>query len=190
MRLPETEFGEFGGTCPLRCGSIQPASRVLLAWTLLAATTSCGCGSKDDLADQPSPLEATMYWTSGPLEPDKLASGWLLQRHIHVGSKVVFLPSEADSGPTGAVAFDVPGARWARKAMAPTFGAILQDSDREDPQLDRISDLVRVGELQFWSLEPGSDADVFDQRLKTYAFSRDPDGAFLYLDSLYLALMR
>lgn len=159
--------------------AMRPAC--VLALSLAGLMAACDGGRQQE----PLTRADTMYWTSGPLEPDKIASGWVIQRHICPGASVRFLP--ADSVASGGIAFDTPSARWARRAAIPTFDVIISDLPAPDRALGEISHLVRVGELQYWSLEPGSAPDLFDLRMKAFARDKDITGAFQFLDSLYHA---
>lgn len=127
---------------------------------------------------------AERYYTTGVLEPDKVASAWLIRRHVVPGSEVLLLP-EGTEAPAGAVSFDLPESVWARRATRSCFEVILADRALDDPGLVAIGNLVRTGEIAYWLLEPDSPAGRFDRAMKDYALADDIDGAFAYLDRIY-----
>ncbi len=149
---------------------------------LLAAAAVIVWASGVTLADS----ARTQYVSTGLLEPDKLASAWLIARHVDPGAVVDLLPPEA-ALPAGAVPFDVAGARWARRAVKPTYETILESESVDDPALLRIGRLIRASELASWSLDPESDEGRFDRKLKALASEDDVEGAYAFLDRLYSA---
>ncbi len=158
-------------------------SRPLTAAVILWASVSPGWGNVALAGDEQSPQR---YASTGLLEPDKLASAWLIARHVAPGATVDLLPPEA-ALPAGAVPFDVPGARWARRAVKPTYETILESESIDDPALIRIGWLIRASELASWSLEPSTPEGRFDAKLKELAMNDDVEGAYDFLDLLYRA---
>jgi len=137
--------------------------------------------------DGPSPsadAEAPDYYSSGIPEPDKIASGWLITRHLDPGATVAFLPKDAPA-PADAVPFDLPGATWARQPARSTFETILTLEQIDDPVLITLGDLIRIGEISFWNLEPGTPEERFDRGMKTLAQQDDVQGMYAFLDKVY-----
>lgn len=126
----------------------------------------------------------TVYYTVGVLEPDRLASAWLIARHVDRGASVRLLP-DGEAAPPGGVPFDLPDAGWSRAATRSTFETILASADLDDPGLRRIAAWVRASEFSYWMLEPGSPEMRFDRAMKEFSERRDVEGAFRYLDRLY-----
>lgn len=128
--------------------------------------------------------EAPTYYTIGVLEPDRLASAWLIARHIAPEARLLLLEEDA-SPPSQGEPFDLPGARWSRTASRSTYETILATEDLTDPALVAIGRLIRAGELAYWLLEPGSPEERFDRTMKSFALDRDDAAAFAYLDRVY-----
>lgn len=126
------------------------------------------------------------YYSSGIPEPDKIASGWLITRHLDPGATVAFLAKDAPA-PSDAVPFDLPGATWARQPARSTFETILTLEQIDDPVLITLGDLIRIGEISFWNLEPGTPEERFDRGMKTLAQQDDVPGMYAFLDKLYAA---
>lgn len=127
-----------------------------------------------------------VYYTLGVLEPDRLASAWLIRRHVDPGARVLLLP-EGEEAPARGVPFDLPDARWSRGASRSTFETILATEEITDPALVAVGRLVRASELAYWLLEPGSPEDRFDRTMKELALERDAEAAFDFLDRVYRA---
>jgi len=125
----------------------------------------------------------TVYYTVGALEPDRLASAWLIARHVDPGARVELLPEGAEP-PAGGVPFDLPDAAWSRRATQTTFEAILAAEGLDGPALRRIAGWVRAGEISYWMLEPGSPEERFDLTMKDFSRRRDVEAAYRYLDRL------
>ncbi len=163
-----------------------PASCFLLSGFLLLLPAFPGAaawavGARG--ADEPE-AASPRYYTAGVLEPDRVASGWLIARHVAPQAEVLLLP-EAAEPPPGAVPFDLPGAKWSRSATRSTYETILAECSSEDPALLEIGALIRAGEISFWMLEPDSPQGRFDRKLRALALEDDADGAFAYLDEVY-----
>jgi hypothetical protein len=126
----------------------------------------------------------TVYYTAGVLEPDRVASAWLIARHVDPQAQVLLLAEDAEP-PAGATPFDLPGAAWSRQASRSTYETILESSGLEDPALAAIGRLIRAGELAFWLLEPGSPDERFDRTLTDLTRDGDAEAAFAYLDRVY-----
>jgi len=128
--------------------------------------------------------EARTYYTIGVLEPDRLASAWLIVRHVAQDAEILLL-EEGKTPPALGEPFDLPGARWSRSASRSTYETILATEGITDPALVAIGRLIRAGELAFWLLEPGSPEERFDRKMKSFALERDDASAFAYLDRVY-----
>jgi hypothetical protein len=124
------------------------------------------------------------YYTAGILEPDRVASAWLIARHVDPGAEVLLMPEGAEP-PPGAVPFDLPGAKWSRSARRSTYETILAERSIEDPALVAIGALIRVGELSYWMLKPDSPAERFDRKMRALALEEDAEAVYAYLDRVY-----
>jgi len=161
---------------PRRIGPLS----ALLAGTLLFLASATAKATAAESEDREA---AERYYTTGLLEPDKLASAWLIVRHIDPGGEVAFLEEEAEP-PPGATPFDLPGARWSRQGRRTTYQTILEDHELEDPELVRIGQLMGASEFSYWMLEPMSPEGRFDRKMKAFAAEDDVDAAFAFLDQI------
>lgn len=148
---------------------------------LIALCAFVGCA--DSEASVHAATTGDHYYTQGLMEPDKVASAWLIERHVRPGARVSLLTVD-DPIPDGAVPFDLPWADWVRSATRSTYEAILEMERVEQPELRRIGELIRMGEILFWSLEDGSEAQRFDRRMKDLAVADDVEAMFAYLDAI------
>lgn len=162
--------------------SLLPLAALLLVMTLTAPPTPAAAAGAEHAPQE----ETATYYTLGVMEPDRVASAWLIERHVAPGARVLLLP-EGDEPPADGEPFDLPGARWSRRASRSTFEIILDDQGIDDPALVAMGELIRAGELAFWMLEPGSPEERFDRTLKEHALEDDVEAAYAYLDRVYAA---
>lgn len=159
--------------------------RLALITGLAVATPGASPSQQDAATVAPAGKPEAHYYSTGPLEPDKIASAWLIMRHIAPGSKVSLLPTGAQL-PPHAIPFDEPGLAWSRQPTRSAYEEILMVESVRDSVLAKIGLLVRSSELARWALRPGSAEAVFDLTLRHLARSEQgPERAFGYLDSLY-----
>ncbi|MCP3914313.1 MAG: chromate resistance protein [bacterium] len=152
--------------------------------TWLAVLGLCvGCGRP---AEQAPASSSQSFYSIGLHEPDKVCSAWVISRHIRPGATVELLP-QGSAPPDGAVPFDMPAARWARHPRRSTFRTILEMEEVDDRALENMASYVDTAELSFWSLEPGSPAEQFDQTLRDLVIAGDLQATYAYLDSVYEA---
>ncbi|SHL09673.1 hypothetical protein SAMN02745216_04609 [Desulfatibacillum alkenivorans DSM 16219] len=93
-------------------------------------------------------MEAALYVTWDGFEVDKLASMWLIKRHISPGAAIKVLPkgTPIEEG----VPFDAPDAGMGRKFNQSSFDNLMAAYHLEDPKLKQIALLVRDIELNTW----------------------------------------
>ncbi len=180
--MPGSRLALTREAAPLRAATraCRPAFRRLLGALLmpLAALGAAGPGTETRGA------EPTRYYTRGVLEPDRVASAWLIARHVDPRTEVLLLPEGAEP-PPGAVPFDLPGAKWSRSARRSTYETILAERSIDHPALVKIGALIRAGEISYWMLEPESPEERFDRKLRACALADDAGAAFAYLDEVY-----
>ena len=126
------------------------------------------------------------FYSQGILEPDKVASAWLIARHICPEARVEILSKESDR-PSGGTAFDVAWAdwEWLRTSTRSTYETILSESGLSDPGLMAIGEMIRVSEIMYWTLEPDTPAGRFDRDMKELALQDGLESMFDYLDKFY-----
>ncbi len=157
----------------MKAAAWRPASRLLGGVLLLAGFSAAVRGA-----------ELPRYYTVGILEPDRVASAWLIARHVAPEAEVLLLPEGAEP-PPDAVPFDLPGAEWSRSATRSTYETILAERPGEDPALAAIGALIRAGEISYWMLEPDSPQGRFDRRMRALALEDDVAAVYAYLDEVY-----
>ncbi|CAA7603406.1 Chromate resistance exported protein [Acididesulfobacillus acetoxydans] len=86
---------------------------------------------------------------------DRMASAWLIVRHIDPDAEFAFLPKQAaPPAPAGAELFDIPGVRLSHRRGHCTFHTILREYGIQDPILERLARLVDEADtIQEVSLE-------------------------------------
>lgn len=91
----------------------------------------------------------TEYVTWAGIGPDKLASAWLIHRHIDPGAKIRFI--ETGETPTSGIAFDIPEIPpYVRDSKQTTFESLLSGFKIAHPTLKQISEIVYDIEVNFW----------------------------------------
>lgn len=93
-------------------------------------------------------LAPTTYVTSTNLEPDKLASIWLLRRFVQTNAQFVFIAP--DSPVTQGIPFDLPEAEYRRYAALSCYESILQKNSVTHPALHRVGELIHDLEINYW----------------------------------------
>jgi hypothetical protein len=92
--------------------------------------------------------EKQVFSTWDDFEVDKLASVWLIRRHIAPGAEVLVFPrnQEIDKG----VQFDTPYAPYKRGPMQSTFEALAAHFNVKDPKVALMGRLVHDIEINVW----------------------------------------
>jgi hypothetical protein len=104
---------------------------------------------------------------------DRLASAWLIKRHIDPGASFLWLESPADL-PAHAVGFDFDGAPFTHVESRVTFEVLLRSFDLEgNAALRRLGDLVHY--LDVGGIPVGDAAGVATALTGARQFSRDDD---------------
>lgn len=89
-----------------------------------------------------------MKWvTRDHIHMDRVASPWLILRHIDPEGEIGFLPfSDSYDIPEGAIPFAIPGVELGpHDAEGSTFRKLMRRYDLTDPALDLMADIVESG---------------------------------------------
>ncbi len=132
-----------------------------------------------------------VYATWDSFEVDKLASIWLIQKHISPGAEIRVYPK--GEAITEGTPFDVPGAAIQRTFNQSSFESLKVHFNLEDAGLDNMALLIRDVEINTWETKAyqiTSEVEVFFVNLiKEHA---PPDVLIQesnrYLDELYKTL--
>jgi len=91
---------------------------------------------------------ASTFATWQGLEPDKLASIWLIQRFISPGATIAFYPhgQKIDSG----IVFDTPYSKIRRRYNQSSFEALISHYQISDPKLLTMAQLIHDMEINVW----------------------------------------
>ncbi len=119
---------------------------------------------------------------------DRLASAWLILRHIDPDASFIWLASIADC-PQDAIGFDFDGARFTHVGDKVTFETLLVSFDLESPALNRLGRLVHC--LDVGGIRP-AEASGVEQVLAGLSASIADDDRLLEVacgvfDGLYAA---
>ena len=123
---------------------------------------------------------------------DRIGCAWLIRKHIDTKARFLFVPKGAQSLPTGAEPFDIPGVRLSHHEGHCSFHTLLHEYKLIDPILHRIARIIdeadTVQEVQVEPAAPGLDLICEGIRLVSpddlVALER---GAVVY-DALYAKL--
>ena len=89
-----------------------------------------------------------LYVTWETLEPDKLASIWLIKRFIDTEARFSFVPK--DTLITNGIPFDTPDAEFRRYQALSCFQSILQKHAITNAALLRIGEITHDIEINYW----------------------------------------
>ena len=107
---------------------------------LLAVTAPCMGQSRG---------EKIVYGTGDCLEPDRIASAWLIKRFVSPEANFKFF-SEGRLINEG-IAFDTPDAKFQRAHNQSTFEVIKSHYNIDDPQLADLTAIIHNNEIDFWA---------------------------------------
>ena len=114
---------------------------------LVIAGVLLGCSEGNQ--KQNSAAQGHRYVTRNSLEPDKVASIWLIQRFVDQQATFVFA---AEGIPlTNGIPFDTPEADYRRYATLSCFESILEKQRLgNNAGLRRLGDLIHDVEINYW----------------------------------------
>lgn len=164
---------------------IWRGAAVALSLALVAAVFARG--SSEIRAASPQPL----YWTSEKLEPDTIASAWLLQRFVAPGCSIRLLPRGEQS--SAGTPFDLPLVELTRNRTQSTYHIIRATSGVSDPRAIAIERLVDALEIPGWKTPPSGEAAAFGEAIRArIAAASSPEDAlrsgFVLMDELYATI--
>lgn len=139
-----------------------------LALALEIATAACivacvatGCSPPPEPTTPAG--EARRYVTRRTLEPDKLASIWLLTRFVEPAATFEFVD---DSAPLdGGIPFDTPEAEFRRYAAMSCFESIAKKHAIRHPGVARLGELIHDIEVNYWGPKRFPESTVLQGRL-------------------------
>ena len=97
---------------------------------------------------QPFTATGQSYVTWQGLEPDKLASLWLLKRFVDPLAEFTLVPK--GNMISKGIPFDVPSAQFKRSHSQSTFESILQNRGLNDERLIYIGKIIHDIEINTW----------------------------------------
>lgn len=114
-----------------------------------------GCSRLSD--SPPSETSDHVFVTRRTLEPDKLASIWLIKRFVDRDAKFVFVGDDAPLTSEG-IPFDTSEAEFRRYATLSCFESILRKHPVTEPGIERLTKLIHDIEINYWAnpLSPDS----------------------------------
>jgi hypothetical protein len=122
---------------------MRPASIILrLALLLIAGGLFEAC-SRQGNGQSPGHL----YVTRSNLDPDKLASIWLMKRFIDPSAEFQLID---DVPLTKGLPFDVPEAEFRRYATMSCFESILQKHPIAEPGISQMAEIIHDLEVNYW----------------------------------------
>jgi hypothetical protein len=129
-----------------------------------------------------------IYSTWDVLELDACASAWLIKRFVNKDAVFKFYPKGEliEEG----TAFDTPDAELRRRHGVSTFGSIINKYKIKDPKVLAIGKLIHQIEINYWNVEPSTDAKNLDDKIKDIiSKNKDPKQilkkAFAFMDKVY-----
>jgi rhodanese-related sulfurtransferase len=126
----------------------------------------------------PQRVVATEYG----LGPDKWATAWLMSRHAERGAQLKVV----DFGqplPTG-IAFDVPTSPLRRERDRAAFHTVMDRYRLGDPALQRMAQIVRDIEVNYWAAPDVAESPVIEQAFRAL---QQRHGRYAVTPECYLA---
>ena len=90
---------------------------------------------------------------------DRIACPWLIQRFIEKQPEFLYVPADkvlATAQATGAIPYDIPGAKFSRVGEKCSFDAFIAEYKLSAPGLDKLADIVRGADTKRLDLTPQS----------------------------------
>jgi len=136
----------------------------------------------------PLAANSQIYITWQGLEPDKLASLWLIKRFVDQEAEFKLVPK--GSLIKGGIPFDVPSATFKRSHTQSTFECVLQNQGLDDERLLFLGKIIHDIEINTWEKKKiEQTAAVQDTLWKIIDQEQDENRAIhlacQYFDKLY-----
>lgn len=125
---------------------------------LLAALVLC-CLPMETLASG----KGQVFSTGNILELDRVASAWLIKRHVDPEARFKFFP-EGQLISEG-IAYDTPDASMQRTHRQSTFEAVKSRYRISDPKLDGLTRIIHDAEINFWGAERSAEAEALVRQI-------------------------
>jgi hypothetical protein len=130
---------------------------------LLGAVFVSGCSR--EVNRKPEAAHSQTYVTRKSLEPDKLASIWLIKRHVDKDAQFNFV---ADDIPlTNGIPFDTPEAEFRRYANLSCFESILKKHQITDRAVQRLGQLIHDIEINYWGEKRYPESEPLNQEIRS-----------------------
>jgi len=97
----------------------------------------------------PRAQAAAVFASWDDFETDKLASIWLIKRHINPHAQIQIYPK--DTPLTGVIAFDTRDAKLRRYHNLSTFECLLREYRLNDPKLQQLGRIIHDIEINTWA---------------------------------------
>ncbi len=136
----------------------------------------------------PFAANSQTYITWQGLEPDKLASLWLIKRFIDQEAEFKLISKGSEI--RGGIPFDVPSSRFKRTHTQSTFESILQDMELHDGKLISIGGIIHDIEINTWQTKKIEKTYTVQDDLRKIVDKEKNEQeailqAILYFDELY-----
>ena len=132
-----------------------------------------------------SPNTPTRYVVWEPLEPDKVASLWLIRRHIHKSAAIDFVPK--GTFVTNGIAIDTPDANFRRTHTLSCYQSLLQYHAITNAELIAIGAITHDIEINSWGAKQFPESESLETEL-TAIVEANPLNPALALDACFPVL--
>jgi len=136
---------------------------VLLIISVCGSLTT-GCRRHDDTPFKPTQGAAPHFVTWDTLEPDSLASVWLIKRFVYPDASFSFIPK--GSPITNGIPFDTPESKFRRYHAISCFQSILREHPINDPAVIRIGEITHDIEINYWGEKRFPESVRLAQRIR------------------------
>jgi len=145
-----------------------------LIGAVMTCLALCGASCSRQLAPKPG-AEGQFYVTRQTLEPDKLASIWLIKRFVHPHAQFRFLAN--DWPLTNGIPFDTPEAEFRRYATVSCYESILRKHPIQNDAVRHLGNIIHDIEINFWAEKRLAETAPLDRQIRALiqAEGHDPN---------------
>lgn len=121
----------------------------------------------------PLSLFAKDYYSENLMEPDKIGTAWMFKYYVDQEANFIFVAK--DSTVKGAIAFDLPKAKYRRYPRYSSCMSVIKFHNIKNERAMKLARLIDEIELDFWGAEKSAEARELElELLKIIEEEKDP----------------
>lgn len=125
------------------------------------------------------------YYTTNILEPDRIATAWILKHFVDTSASFVFM--EKDSIPLDSMTFDLPSSKYRRYPQYSSTMSVIKFHKIKDYKAIKVAQIINEIELDFWAGQKSEKAKWLEKDIreiveKSASTTDALKKAFVYID--------